>query len=159
MQTAADWTGKLFMYTVGSYPGMDKILPALLDKRVFSGILIEFLSLEPLTYVFIVNILVSNLFMPIVQWFSGAFLVYSLWFNDDFYDLVFEGIYGSMWTLKVPDAISTYMPGFDDYLEANPRPEVVETKKTKAVKKDIKVEEFATKTEDVAPKSKKVPAK
>ena len=64
-----------------------------------------------------------------------------------------------MWTLKVPDAISTYMPGFDDYLEANPRPEVVETKKTKTVKKDIIVEEVATKTEDVAPKSKKVPAK
>ena len=147
MQTAADWTGKLFMYTLGSYPGMDKILPALLDKRVFSGILIEFLSLEPLLYVLIVNILVSNLFMPIVQWIIGIYLVYSLWFNDAFYNLVFEGIYGSIWTLNVPDAISTYMPGFDDYLEINPRPVVVKTKKAKAVKKDTKVEEVATKTD------------
>ena len=45
METLASWTGKGFMYTLGSYPGMDKILPALLDKRVFSGKLIEFLGM------------------------------------------------------------------------------------------------------------------
>ena len=66
MQTLAEYTGKLFMYTMGSYPGMDKILPALLDKRIFSGKLIEFCSLQPVTYMLIFNVLFSNLVMPIV---------------------------------------------------------------------------------------------
>merc|ERR1712166_207922 len=151
MQTLANLTGKLFMYTLGSYPGMDKILPALLDKRVFSGKLIEFVSLEPATYLLISNLLVSNLVMPIVEYICGAFMVYSLWYNEDFYNLIFAGIYGSIWTAKIPDSIASYMPGYDEYLEANPRAVVVKAKVAiKTEKVAIKTEEVVVKTEEVA---------
>ena len=65
--------------------------------------------------------------MPIFEWFAGAFMMYSLWFNEDFYNLVFDGIYGSLWITPLPDSLATMMPGYDKYLVANPKEVVAKT--------------------------------
>ena len=90
--------------------------------------------------------------MPILEWICGAFMMYSLWVNEDFYNLVFEGIYGSVWTTPLPDNLATMIPGYDKYLEANPKEVVTKTEEVPAKK-----EEVAVKTEKVAVKTEETP--
>ena len=55
--------------------------------------------------------------MPFFEYATGAYVAYSLFYNNAFYNLIFEGIYNTIWYSPVPAAIATYVPGYDDYLK------------------------------------------
>ena len=94
--------------------------------------------------------------MPVVEYIFGAYMMYSLWFNDDFYNLVFEGMYGSIWITPLPDNLAIMMPGYDKYLEANPKADATKAEEVPVKKEEIvpaKKEEIAAKTEEVEDKT------
>ena len=96
--------------------------------------------------------------MPVFEWIFGAYMAYSLWFNDDFYNLVFEGMYGSIWITPLPDNLAIMMPGYDKYLEANPKAVATKVEEVPVKKEEIvpaKKEEIAVKTEEVEDFTKK----
>ena len=115
METLESWAGWAFMQSIGSYPGMEKILPALLNPKVFSGIFLRKVGLQPAFYIIILSVLADNMLMPLFEYAGGAYVAYSLFYNKDFYDLTFEGIYNTIWVLPLPDTVTNNVPGYVEY--------------------------------------------
>ena len=117
METLEGWTWWAFMKSVGSYPGMEKIVPALINPNVFSGVLLRKVGTQPAFYFVILNVLAGNTIVPFCEYLIGLYMVYSLFYNLAFYNLVFEGIYDTIWTMPLPDTVTTLIPGYDDFKE------------------------------------------